>query len=269
MNNRHQQQNSNRLRAILHAMHLASAQVILFAVVLGLVYLLSRFFPIADALSALPGRIAAAGVWGAVLFPLIFAFCNVLLLPAGVLSLGSGYCFGLWWGWTLSLLGTLLGAAAAFWIGRLWARRFIEKYVLHHARWRAVDKAVDREGWSIVILSQLNPLFPTSLLDYLYGVTSIKFLKCMAGVAVGQAPGLFLYAYLGTLGQLGLKILRGENSPQQIEYWFWLGGLALSFILTFSLALIASRIWHEHGIDDAETEKPEPSKLSLQPGMKD
>ncbi len=266
MDNRLPHRKSNQLRGILHALHLASAQVILFAAVLGLIYLLNRFFPIADTLAALPARIAAMGGWGAALFPFIFAFCNILLLPAGVLSLGSGYCFGLWWGFGLSLAGTLMGAAGAFWIGRLWARRLIEKYVLNHPRWLAIDKAVDREGWGIVILSQLNPLFPTSFLDYVYGVTRIGFWKCVAGVAIGQAPGLFLYAYLGTLGQLGLRILRGENTPQQIEYWLWLGGFALSFLLTFLLALIAARIWHEHGIDSPAPEESQSLKVSAQAG---
>jgi len=66
----------------------------------------------------------------------------------------------------------------------------------------ALEPAVAREGWKIILLSQLHPLFPTSLLNYLYGLTRIRFRTCMLWVAIGQAPGLFLYAYVGTLGQL-------------------------------------------------------------------
>ena len=77
----------------------------------------------------------------------------------------------------------------------------------------------EREGWKIIFLSQLNPLFPTSLLNYLYGLTAIRFRTCILWVAIGQAPGLFLYAYVGTLGQLGLNLVRGKSHPRVIEYW--------------------------------------------------
>jgi uncharacterized membrane protein YdjX (TVP38/TMEM64 family) len=63
----------------------------------------------------------------------------------------------------------------------------------------------------LILLSQLHPLFPTSLMNYLYGLARIRLRTCLLWIAVGQAPGLFLYAYLGGLGQLGLRIARGET----------------------------------------------------------
>ena len=92
----------------------------------------------------------------------------------------------------------------------------------------ALEPAVEREGWKIILLSQLHPLFPTSLLNYLYGLTTIRFRTCILWVAIGQAPGLFLYAYIGTLGQLGLNLMRGKSHPRMVEYWIWGGGLVLS-----------------------------------------
>src|SRR5207248_10102083 len=85
----------------------------------------------------------------------------------------------------------------------------------------ALEPAVEREGWKLILLSQLHPLFPTSLMNYLYGLTRIRFRTCMIWIAIGQAPGLFLYAYLGTLGQLGLRLARGQTHPRMYEYWVW------------------------------------------------
>src|SRR5205807_6054669 len=82
----------------------------------------------------------------------------------------------------------------------------------------ALEPAVEREGWKLILLSQLHPLFPTSLMNYLYGLTRIRFRTCMIWIAIGQAPGLFLYAYLGTLGQLGLRLARGQTHPRMYEY---------------------------------------------------
>ena len=60
-----------------------------------------------------------------------------------------------------------------------------------------------------------------------------------AVIAVGQAPGLFLYAYLGTLGQLGLNLFRGKTHPHPIEYVIWGLGLLTSILLVMVLGRIA------------------------------
>jgi len=117
----------------------------------------------------------------------------------------------------------------------------------HLDRGPLVDAAIARDGWKIIFLSQVHPLFPTSLLNYLYGVTRIRFRTCMLWVALGQAPGLFLYAYLGTLAQHGLRIWQGKSHPQTWEYLTWIGGLLLTLAVTTALARIALRVLAEAG----------------------
>src|SRR5438105_6291924 len=109
----------------------------------------------------------------------------------------------------------------------------------------ALESAMGKDCWKIVLLSQLHPLFPTSLLNYLYGLTQIRFRTCMLWVAIGQAPGLFLYSYLGTLGQLGLNLARGKTHPRAIEYLLWLGGFASAALVLVFLGRIALRLLQE------------------------
>jgi uncharacterized membrane protein YdjX (TVP38/TMEM64 family) len=105
---------------------------------------------------------------------------------------------------------------------------------------------MEREGWKLILLSQLHPLFPSSLMNYLYGLTKIRFRTCMVWIAIGQAPGLFLYAYLGTLGQLGLRLARGETHPRAYEYWVWGGGLLVSLAILALVGRIALRVLREN-----------------------
>jgi uncharacterized membrane protein YdjX (TVP38/TMEM64 family) len=107
---------------------------------------------------------------------------------------------------------------------------------------------VEREGWKLILLSQLHPLFPSSLMNYLYGLTKIRFRTCMIWIAIGQAPGLFLYAYLGTLGQLGLRLARGQTHPRMYEYWVWGGGLLISLAISVLMGRIALRVLRNNGI---------------------
>ena len=64
----------------------------------------------------------------------------------------------------------------------------------------------------------------------------------MLWVAIGQAPGLFLYSYLGTLGQLGLNLARGKTHPRAMEYLIWLGGFASAAVVLMFLGRIALRL---------------------------
>src|SRR5882724_4667619 len=184
----------------------------------GLFTWLTRHYPVLDYLVRMQQKIGAMEFWGAVLYPLLYGACNVLLLPGGALAIGSGLFFGIWWGFALNLIGNVGGAAVSFFISRKLGRGWVARKFLQRRKWAALDAAIARDGWKIIFLSQVHPLFPSSLLNYLYGVTRIRFGTCMLWVALGQAPGLFLYAYLGTLTQLGLRLVRGETHPKPLEY---------------------------------------------------
>ena len=60
----------------------------------------------------------------------------------------------------------------------------------------------------------------------------------MLWASIGRAPGLFLYVYAGTLGQLAVRIMRGKSYPRVIEYWVW-GG---AFVTTVMLLAVLGRM---------------------------
>jgi uncharacterized membrane protein YdjX (TVP38/TMEM64 family) len=222
-----------------------------------LIFALDRLLPLANAVARVQQRIMHLGVWSAICYPLLYACCNVLLLPGGLLSIGGGFFFGLWWGFLIVLVGNVAGAAMAFLISRWIGRRWLKQKLLRNPTMEALEPAVAREGWKIILLSQLHPLFPTSLLNYLYGLTRIRFRTCMLWVAIGQAPGLFLYAYIGTLGQLGLNLVRGATHPRTAEYFVWGGGFILSTVVLLGLGRVALRVMQKV---EQQTSDAEPSR---------
>ena len=74
---------------------------------------LAHRYPLVDYVIHAQEKIGAMEFWGGVLYPLLYGGCNVLLLPGGVLAIGSGLFFGLWWGFFLNLIGNVGGAAVA------------------------------------------------------------------------------------------------------------------------------------------------------------
>lgn len=232
------------------------------ALAAGAVVWLAHHYPVVEYIIRLQQKIGAMQFWGAVLYPLLYGACNVLLLPGGVLAIGSGLFFGIWWGFALNLIGNVGGAAVSFFISRKLGRGWVARKFLQKRKWAALDAAIAKDGWKIIFLSQVHPLFPSSLLNYLYGVTRIRFGTCMLWVALGQAPGLFLYAYFGTMAQYGLKIWQGKTHPHPLEYVIWLGGLALTFVATMALARIALRALAEAEKVARKGEFPDAAELA-------
>ena len=229
--------------AATRALLLQFASLLLAAVViLGL----ARLFPLESFVRWLHAHIDANRGWSLVVYPFLLALCNLLLLPGGVLIIASGFFFGVWKGSAVILLGHVIGAAAAFGLTRGLARRWVERVLSSRPAWRAMDAVIEREGWKIVFLTQLSPIFPTSLLNYGYGLTRMRFWPCLLWITLGQAPGVFLYVYLGRLGRFGWKLWReggAEAAPGQTA--LWLGGLGLSLGLTVVLGRISVRLLRE------------------------
>lgn len=220
-------------------------QVVGLTVVTVLAIILGQFFPLDQIIFRLGESVARFQPWSTVLYPLALAAANLLLLPGGLLIVGGGFLFGLWRGFLLVLAGNLAGAAAAFYLTRRFARGWVEHRFLRNPKWRALDLAIAREGWKIVFLTQLNPLSPTSLINYFYGATRMRFGQCMLWITLGQMPGMFLYAYLGSMGRLSWKLWRQGAGFREGAYWLWIAGLGLTLALTMALARIALRLLDE------------------------
>src|SRR5260370_2650349 len=151
-------------------------------------FIASTKYPIVNCSGDAREYVEKLGVWSGIVYPLAYALCNLLLLPGGILSMGSGFFFGLWWGFFLILVGNLLGAALAFAVARKIGRQRIEKLLCNNRKLQILDQSIARHGWKIVLLSQLNPLAPSRLLNYLYGLTRVRLSRCLLWVDLGQTP---------------------------------------------------------------------------------
>src|SRR2546423_279423 len=230
---------------MLEARRAVYLQVATLIIVVGSLLLLSHYFPIIDLVGALQRRVLGLGTWSAIFYPLLFAGCNVLLLPGGILCVGGGFFFGLWWGFFIVLLGNSIGAAISFGVSRWLGSRWLPRQRAMSPMLGVLKKAVERDAWKLIFLTQLHPLFPTSLLNYFYGLTPIRFGPYLFWTTVGRAPGLFLYTYLGTLGQLGLNLALGKTHPRVVEYWMWGGAFIVTALLFVLLTRVALNVVRE------------------------
>ncbi|HEU5181462.1 MAG TPA: TVP38/TMEM64 family protein [Candidatus Polarisedimenticolia bacterium] len=188
---------------------------------------------------------SGTGTPGLVIFSFIYMGAAVLFLPGSVLTLLAGALFGLKRGTLAVSAGATLGAAASFLIARYLARDRVARWAAENPRFASLDAAVGKEGWKIVFLTRLSPIFPYNLLNYLFGLTKVGFWPYLLASWVGMLPGTILYVYLGFAGR---AVAANASGPEVGNLWegvFWGVGLAATALLTFYVARLARRALRE------------------------
>lgn len=205
--------------------------------------LISRQLPVRSAIQQLEDRIEGLGIWGSVLFGLLYVAAVLALLPGSALTLAAGALFGLVGGTIVASLASTAGAALAFLIGRYLARRRIQALLPRYPRFDAMDKAVNKNGWKIVALLRLSPAVPFNLQNYLYGLTGIRFWPYLLTSWLAMLPTTFLYVYLGDLGREGLQVADGheKRSRSNAEWAMLIVGLLATIALTVYLTRLARK----------------------------
>jgi uncharacterized membrane protein YdjX (TVP38/TMEM64 family) len=190
-----------------------------------------------DWLENLTRSLDGLGALGGVFYALAYVAAALLFVPGIILTIGAGALFGLGWGMVIVSIASTSAAALAFLIARHVARKRVAKLVARDRRFEAIDRAIAERGWTIVLLLRLSPLVPFSLSNYLYGLTSVPFLRYVAASWAGMLPGTFLYVSLGSAGRsLGAG---GGKSPWE---WALLGaGLAATAAVTLLLTRMARK----------------------------
>lgn len=189
--------------------------------------------------------LAQLGPWAPMVFVLLYVVACVLLLPGLALTLAAGALFGLVRGTLLVSLGATLGATAAFLVGRYLARSWVEARLKRFPRFGAVQTAVAREGWKIVLLTRLSPAFPFSLLNYAYGLTRVSLRDYVLASWIGMLPGTVLYVYLGSVSGAVAEAAGSGRQRSPFE-WALLGvGLLATLAVTVFVTRVARRALNE------------------------
>lgn len=167
----------------------------------------------------------------------IFVFTAFVPLPRTVLIVVAGATFGLaclliiipcaW-------IGSLLSFASA----RYFLRNSFQKFVNDRPLLRAVSVAVDKEGWRVVGLMRLGVPVPSSLQNYIFGVSNVELSAYAAATFFFSIPQIVCFAYVGYSGKAVLS-----------HYWVVEGneaGMLISLVSALCLAcLVGRRARHE------------------------
>ena len=206
------------------------------------------------------GWIAGLGWIGRVLYIVLYITATVAFIPGSIITLAGGFLFGLGWGTAFVSIGSTLGAALAFLLGRFLMRAWVSGKIQGNARFEAIDRAVAQEGWKIVFLTRLSPVFPFNIQNYAYGLTKVSFVPYVLSSWIGMLPGTLMYVYFGSLTgdftQLATGMTAGQAAAGETIPWVRplmnVLGLAATVGVTLVITRIARKALSKHMVGDRE-----------------
>ena len=215
-------------------LRLAGALILVAAIAASLIFL-----PAKEYLGQFLDWVQGVGPWGPVCVIGLYIVTCLLFIPGSLLTLGAGFLFGVLWGTVTVSIGSTLGATAAFLVGRTLARGWIEQKVVSNPKFQAIDRAVGSQGFKVVLLARLSPLFPFNLLNFAFGLTSVSLPRYVSASWIGMLPGTLMYVYLGSAAKSLADLAAGKVEGGWEQRVLFGVGLVVTVIVTVFVTQIA------------------------------
>lgn len=172
-------------------------RVIVAILLLAVVVAGFLFLPVRQWFMVFESHVKALGALGPIAVVLIYVLCTVLLVPGSVVTVGAGTLFGLKTGFLVVVAGANLGALCSFLLARSFLRQKVVQWAVANPKFRSLDQAIGKQGFKMVLLTRLSPIFPFVLLNYFLGLTAVRTGAYILGNLLGMLPAMFLLVYLG------------------------------------------------------------------------
>ena len=172
--------------------------IILVSFIVGAIFLI-RFTPVKNYLTAeaLSRFLETAGHWAPLIYIVIYVVGVCLFLPGTLLTGLGAAIFGAYRGFVYVWIGAMIGASAAFFIGRTLGREFAASLI--GDKLKKYDDAIERNGFATVLYLRLV-YFPFTPMNFGMGLTKVRFWDYVAGTGLGIIVGTFIFTFfIGTL----------------------------------------------------------------------
>ena len=136
-------------------------------------------------------------VSAAIVFIVVSICLMSVSLPVGsILSMTAGALFDVWLGVGLVTIASAFGSTFAFLSSRYLFKDFVRRWF---GRWlRLVDRGIERDGASYLLMLRLSPMVPFSALNAVMGLTHMRTRTYVLVTLIGMLPSCVVYTAAGT-----------------------------------------------------------------------
>jgi uncharacterized membrane protein YdjX (TVP38/TMEM64 family) len=211
-------------------------QLVVGALLLAGLVVAVSLLPIGPIVTALADSARHTGAAGVMVFFVAYVIATVAALPGSLLTLAAGFAYGPLWGLVLASPASVTGATCAFLLGRTWLRGWAERIVRSSRNVRAVDAALARDGFMLVLLLRLSPVFPFNALNYVLSLSRIPLRTYVLASFLGMLPGTAFVVYVGSLvpAAAALQTAGPGGTASLVLY-------GAGFVATVAVVVVATR----------------------------
>ncbi len=145
--------------------------------------------------SEIKDYVMSFGVYAPLIYIILFTVVPLTLFPDSILAIAGGMIFGLVNGFVFTMIGALCGATLSFYISRYFGRDFLKKLIKKDLK--EFDNKLKDNGFMIIFLLRLIPLFPFDIISYSAGLSEIKYKDFFLATLIGTIPGIFVFTNIG------------------------------------------------------------------------
>lgn len=157
-------------------------------------------------------------------FLVLYTVTVAVFLPGVVLIMGAGLVFGFWKALLAVWLGGSVGQAFAFLLARYMLHDWVEDMIRSKwEKWEYIDRAIEHEGWKLVLIIRLSPVIPYNLLNIAMATTSMPLWQFTLVSSVGILFECALFSYIGSLAGSVTAIVSGESGIPSALSWTLVG----------------------------------------------
>ena len=135
------------------------------------------------------------GMLAPLVYVAVYTLGTLLILPSTPLNLTGGAIFGIWWGTLWTTIAALVAAIAAFVFTRTVGGELVSSKL--GQRWSAVDAEIRQGGLFYLFAIRLLPIIPYGIVNFVAGLTSIRFKDYLIGTILGTLPGVLPFVMIG------------------------------------------------------------------------
>ncbi len=206
-----------------------------FVLVVALLVYLARAYNLEEAIGGLQSWVEAQGAVAPFVYIGVYILATVLAVPASALTIMAPLIFGVFMGVVYVAIGANIGAALCFLISKYFARNTIKGILDKNEKFKKLEDLTEKNGYIIVAITRLVPIFPFNLLNYGFGLTNIPFKIYFLWTVVCTLPGIILY--VSGVGAVTAALENGEIP------WTLVGVVLLILaIITFVVKQAKSRL---------------------------
>lgn len=200
-------------------------------------FLVITLLPVGKLVAKFDVLLDRLGPFAMVAFVVLYVVDAIILGPAWLFALVAGLAFGLVKGVLLVWFSATVAAAVAFLVARYFARHRIEKLAMKNEKYEAVDRAIRKHGWKVVLLLRISPILPYTISNYIYGLTAVDFVHYVIATAVGIVPMVAVYVSIGAAGREAALAAAGGGHHSMAE----LIVLGVGIVVTIAAAVLIAR----------------------------